>query len=156
MVTSAKQLGMCDAFLADGSQVNERQPGAGQPMPELPPSERDFLVFEAVVIHGSSTRQVAAEFDISQTRVMQVRRHVAEWIAKAVPDGLDLTPQERVRLAAHIAQGRVDFLYSQALGAWTSSQKPHTSVCRGRLTGETRTTRLARRSAVPAGRGAPE
>jgi hypothetical protein len=170
MVTSAKQLGMCDAFLAKADGM-ERRPRAGQasgvcehpadaanthlphaqpyreadasrsPENALPPSERDFLVFEAVAVHGSSTRQAAAEFDISQTRVMQVRQHVAEWIAKAVPDGLDLTPQERVRLAAHIAQGRVDFLYSQALEAWRASQKPHTSVCRGRLTGETRTTR---------------
>src|SRR5262245_6121178 len=104
MVTSAKQLGMCEAFLAGASEGNRPPQHAGQAKPELPPSERDFLVFEAVVVHGSSTRQAAAEFEISQTRVMQVRQHVAQWIAKAVPDGLDLTPQQRVRLAAHIAQ----------------------------------------------------
>jgi hypothetical protein len=97
----------------------------------LPPSERDFLVFEAVALGGASTRQVAADFGVSQTRVMQIRRHVAEWIARSVPDGLDLTPIQRVRLAAHIADGRVEFLYSQALEAWRESKRPVASACRG-------------------------
>jgi hypothetical protein len=108
---------------------------------EMPPSERDFLVFEAVAFGGSSTRQAAAEFGVSQTRIMQIRRHVAQWIARSVPEGLDLTPMQRLRLAAHIAEGRVDFLYSQALEAWRASQKPLTSECRGRLPGEPRTPR---------------
>src|SRR5688572_18778744 len=78
--------------------------------PELPPSERDFLVFEAVMFSGASTRETAAEFEISQTRVMQIRKHVAEWIARSVPDGLELSPIERLRLAVHIAEGRSDHL----------------------------------------------
>ncbi len=136
MVTATKQLEVREAFLSGESHRHN-----GSAPPELPPSERDFLVFEAVAFGGASTRQTAAEFDISQTRVMQVRRHVARWIATSVPDDLDLTPIQRLRLAAHIAEGRVEFLYSQAIGAWKASQHPHTSVCRGRLTGETRTTR---------------
>jgi len=99
--------------------------------PELPPSERDFLVFEAVMFSGASTRETAAEFEISQTRVMQIRKHVAEWIARSVPDGLELSPIERLRLAVHIAEGRSDHLYDLALGAWRESQKPATSACRG-------------------------
>ena len=115
---------------------------AGTALPELPPSERDFLVFEAVVVHGSTTRQAAAEFDLSQTRVMQVRRHVAEWIAKAVPDGLDLTPiQRECGWRRTLPRAGSIFCIRRRLAAWKSSPKPHTSVCRGRLTGETRTTR---------------
>ncbi|MCI0359245.1 MAG: hypothetical protein L0211_12265 [Planctomycetaceae bacterium] len=104
----------------------------------LTPSERDFQVFEAVAFGGASTREAASEFGISQTRVMQVRRHVAQWIATSVPEGLDLTPIQRLRLAAHIAEGRVDHLYSKALEAWRASQKPLPRECRGRSEGDPR------------------
>jgi hypothetical protein len=115
---------------ADASR-SPRADASRSPENSLPPSERDFLVFEAVAFGGASTREAAVEFEISQTRVMQVRRHVAEWIARSVPDGLDLTPIQRLRLAAHIAEGRTDHLYGLALRAWRQSQKPATSACRG-------------------------
>ena len=146
MVAATKQSEVREGRLNDGAV---RQEGASTA--EMPPSERDFLVFQAVAFGGTSTRQAAAEFGVSQTRIMQIRQHVAQWIARSVPEGLDLTPMQRLRLAAHIAEGRVDFLYSQAMDAWRASQKPVTSECRGRPTGETRTPRrLARRSALSA------
>jgi hypothetical protein len=100
-------------------------------LPHFGPSERDFLVFQAVACDGRSTRQAAEQFDISQTRVMQIRRHVAEWIAREVPEGMDLSPQERLRLAVHIANGRIDSLYSEAVEAWRESKAPVTSIRRG-------------------------
>ena len=48
---------------------------------------------------------------------MQVRRHVAEWIAKAVPDGLDLTPIQRVRLARRRTLPRAGSIFCIA-GDW--------------------------------------
>jgi hypothetical protein len=105
----------------------------------LPPSERDFQVFEEVVIGGASTRAAAVMFGVSQTRIVQVRQRVAEWMGAEVPPTPRLTPLQRLRLAAHIAEQRADFLYSQAMEGWRASQQPLTSVCRGRLGEETRT-----------------
>ena len=97
-------------------------------LPHLPPGERDFLLFEALACEGLSTRQAAERFDISQTRVMQIRKHVAEWIAREVPEGPELTPREQLRLAAYIANGRVDALDCEAMQAWRESKAPATSV----------------------------
>jgi hypothetical protein len=105
----------------------------------VPPSERDFQVFEEVVIGGASTRAAAALFGVSQTRIVQVRQRVAEWMGAEVPPTPRLTLLQRLRLAAHIAEQRADFLYSQAMDGWRASQQPQTSVCRGRLGEETRT-----------------
>jgi hypothetical protein len=105
----------------------------------MPPSERDFQVFEEVVIGGTSTRAAAAQFGVSQTRIVQVRNRVAEWMGAEVPPTPRLTPLQRLRLAAHIAEQRADFLYSKAMDGWRASQQPLTSVCRGRLGEESRT-----------------
>ncbi|MCI0360307.1 MAG: hypothetical protein L0211_17660 [Planctomycetaceae bacterium] len=133
MVAATKQSEVCESRLSDWSAGQ-----VGASPAELPPSERDFLVFEAVAFGGASTREAAGEFGLSQTRIMQIRRHVAQWIATSVPEGLDLTPLQQLRLAAHVAEGRVDFLYSQAVGAWRASQKPLPSECRGRSQGDPR------------------
>jgi hypothetical protein len=109
-------------------------------LPHLPPGERDFLLFEALACEGLSTRQAAERFDISQTRVMQIRKSVAEWIARSVPEGLDLAPRERLRLAAYIANGRVDSLYCEAMQAWRESKAPATSTRSGQ-SGELHITR---------------
>src|SRR5262245_57713020 len=98
MIASTKQREMREEFLAGDEE--HYKPALNR---ELPPSERDFLVFEAIAFGGASTRQAAAEFGISQTRVMQVHRHVARWIGTSVPDDMDLTPIQRLKLAAHIA-----------------------------------------------------
>ena len=107
----------------------------------LPPSERDFQVFESVAIDGASTRQAAAEFGVSQTRIMQIRRHVAEWMGAEVPLNPRLTPVQRLRVAAEIAERRADHLYSQAMEGWRASQQPLTSLRRGRLGDEMQKTR---------------
>jgi|GEM_PF-1232470 hypothetical protein len=136
MVTATTMLGKRETFLTGNGQSQGKVV-----MPKLPPSERDFLVFEAVAFGGTSTRQAAAEFGISQTRVMQIRREVADWIARSVPEDANLTSIQRLRVAAHIAEGRVDYLYAQAMDAWRASQQPRTSICRGGLSGEVQTTR---------------
>jgi len=107
----------------------------------LPPSERDFQVFESVVIDGASTRQAAAEFGVSQSRIVQIRRHVAEWMGAEVPETPRLTPIQRLRVAADIAERRADHLYSKAMDGWRASQQPETRICRGSLGNQTQTTR---------------
>jgi len=115
------------------SVVEQSDSRAGEtPAPQsLPPSERDFAIFRAVVVEGASTREAAEAFGLSQTRIVQIRNRVAEWIAeigKEIPLAASLPPEQQLRLAAHIAEGRCDFLYSQAVTAWRTSQRPHTTV----------------------------
>ena len=108
----------------------------------LPPSERDFEVFERVVAQGASTRAAAKEFGLSQTRIVQVRDRVAEWIAAEVPFAERLLPRQRLRLAASIASQRIDYLYSLALEAWRASQGEQTVVREGE-SGLSRVTRAS-------------
>ena len=95
----------------------------GELLSPLPPSERDFQIFEVVAFEGASTREVAQLFGLSQTRIMQVRDRVAQWIVASVPLSLRLSPFERLGLAYEIARGRLDYLYSQATEAWRSSHR---------------------------------
>jgi hypothetical protein len=106
----------------------------------LPPSERDFLVFERIVIESATTRAAAEEFGLSQTRVMQIRERVAEWIGSQVPETPRLSPRQRLSLASYIAEGRIDHLYSQAMEGWRKSQGTQTTV-RSSDHGETTITR---------------
>jgi len=106
----------------------------------LPPSERDFELYGLVATEGASTRAAAQAFGLSQTRVIQIRNRVAEWIASEVPPLARATPAQRLALAADIARNRFDFLYSQAMDAWRGSKGPQT-IMRGGLHGETTSTR---------------
>jgi hypothetical protein len=106
----------------------------------LPPGERDFQVFERVVVEGATTRQAAAQFGLSQTRIVQIRQRVAEWIGKEVPPTESLTARQRLVLAGRIAEQRIDFLYSEVMEAWRASQGSHTIIRNGD-NGETQITR---------------
>jgi len=136
MVAATKSTSLRDSLFAPEALT----PEAIAQVP-LPPSERDFQVFELVAIDGASTRQAAAEFGVSQSRIVQIRRHVAEWMGAEVPPTPRLTPIQRLRVAAEIAERRADHLYSQAMEGWRASQHPQTSICRGSSGNETRTTR---------------
>jgi hypothetical protein len=107
----------------------------------LPPSERDFDVFLLVAVENASTRAAAAQFGVSQTRIIQIRDRVAEWMAKNVPAVRRLSVRERVQLAAQIATERTNFLYSQVLEAWHNSSGEETVV---RTNGRGETTKVRR------------
>ena len=49
---------------------------------KLPPSERDFNIFEAVHLQGCSTWHMADRYRISQTRVRQLIERVTLWLAE--------------------------------------------------------------------------
>src|SRR5262245_56544613 len=88
------------------------EPTGRRPMPlshvplhqvPLPPSERDFDVYRLVAVEGESTRAAAGQFGISQTRVIQIRKHVAEWIADELPWLATGTPAQRLAVGANLA-----------------------------------------------------
>jgi hypothetical protein len=79
---------------------------------KLPPSARDFLIFERLVVENATTRTVATELGLSQTRVRQIARHVAHWLAETLPTAeADLSEAVRLRLGQHIAADRLERLY---------------------------------------------
>jgi hypothetical protein len=107
------------------------------PLAQLPPSERDFQVFEEIAADGLSTREVAAKHHLSQTRIMQIHRKVALWMA-TMPTEPQMTSVEQIRVATEVAVMRIDKLYSEAMRAWTASQQPQ-AECRGIPGSEMRT-----------------
>jgi hypothetical protein len=112
------EVGREAAEAASGGQLEQPQ----ELLKRVPPSGRDFELFEEVVIDGFSTRGAASRFKISQTRVCQVVARVRQWVHEVVPaeDG-KLTAGQQLRLAMGIAGDRLDSLYSKALTGWNSS-----------------------------------
>jgi hypothetical protein len=93
--------------------------------PSMPPSPRDLEVYEFVAVRSKTTREAAAAFGISQTRVRQVLARVVEFLVQVVPADDDEHTQERKLAAAQWAAGmRLDFLYGQAMEMWRKSQEP--------------------------------
>jgi hypothetical protein len=91
----------------------------------MPPSPRDLEVYEFVAVRSKTTREAAAAFGISQTRVRQVLARVVEFLVQVVPADDDEHTQERKLAAAQWAAGmRLDFLYGQAMEMWRRSQEP--------------------------------
>jgi len=145
MITSVAQVesGM-DVDLLPGVSPTTGERGAESPadlLQNLPPSGRDFEVFEHVVVGGGTTRSAAQEFKISQTRVCQVLERVRAWMDEVTPSAADeQVSQKRLQLAEGLAADRLDHLYGQAIEGWRKSEG---EVERIRLTsfGEKLTTR---------------
>jgi hypothetical protein len=95
-----------------------------------PPTERDLQLYEAVAVVGLSSRTAAAVFGISQTRVLQVRQRMEEWIGRYVPRSVEtLSPRERLIVAADLADRRSQMLFSEAMEAWRASQDAARERC---------------------------
>lgn len=94
----------------------------------LPPSGRDFDVYRRTAVEGRTTRDVAAEFNISQTRVMQLRIKVFEWIGTHVPPLARLDPAERLRVAETLACEQLQVQYEEAMEAWRKSASAERST----------------------------
>jgi hypothetical protein len=107
-----------------------------------PPDERDWALFEAVSVGGLSSRKAAEKFGISQTRVQQIRRHVAEWLAVVCGPEVGLSPSERICAAIELAERRCNYIYSEAMEAWRASQEPQVSTRLGPGGHEIKTTTL--------------
>jgi hypothetical protein len=132
---------MIATTMLQDSEVNLSSRGP-QILPRpLPPSERDFEVFLLVMVENASTRAAAAQFGVSQTRIMQIRDRVAEWIGKNVPASVRLGVRERVLLSAHIAGERTNHLLALVVEAWHQSRGEEQVI---RTNGRGETTQVRR------------
>src|SRR5262249_23923307 len=70
-----------------------------------------------------STRQAAADFSLSQTRIRQIVQHVAQWLAQSLPPSCEATDAAWLRLALHIAADRLQMIYGEALHGWRATHE---------------------------------
>lgn len=93
-------------------------------LPEMPPSARDFALYEFVAAQSKTTREAAEEFGISQTRVRQVLAKVVEFLVEALPgDDGEHTAEQKLAAAERLANMRLDYLYGESLGEWRRSRE---------------------------------
>lgn len=93
------------------------------------PTDRDLAVYRATTCENRSQRDVAREFQLSQTRVCQLIKQVECWISKRTPRALlGFSKAERLNLAVHLERDRLNYLYGQAVTAWQASTKPVVTV----------------------------
>src|SRR5437870_6403172 len=84
----------------------------------LPPTGRDFLAYQRLVVDAASTRTVAAELNISQTRVRQIVRRVLDWLQQTLPEDTETSQAGQLRVARYIAADRLERYYCEANRAW--------------------------------------
>ena len=93
----------------------------------LLPGERAFEIYRMIEVDGVSTRAVAQQVGLSQTRVVQLRDSVEHWVARQPAANAGMTKQQRVQAAEYKAGLRLDHLYSLALEAYRRSEGPEVS-----------------------------
>lgn len=86
--------------------------------PNFPPSNRDFQVYQRVVLEAATTRQVASDFSLSQTRIRQIVQRVSQWLANTLPRPSEADDSAYLRLAQHVATDRLQYVYGQAMRGW--------------------------------------
>lgn len=84
----------------------------------LPPSGRDFLIYQRITVDHASTWTVAEELHISQTRVRQIVKKVLHWLAQSLPADSDLDDAAKLRLSQHIAADRLQHYLIEANRLW--------------------------------------
>jgi hypothetical protein len=89
----------------------------------IPPIARDFLAYQRILIDQASTRQVAAELQISQTRVRQIVRRLTDWLLQNLPPTDENLEAARLRLAQCIAADRLDRYLREADQAWRQTHE---------------------------------
>ena len=108
---------------------------------QLPPSERDFAVYEEVVVRCHSTRMVAGVYEISQTRVCQIVERVWQWQVKVLPriDG-DAAPEVLLKASKYLAVDRLNELYIETMQSFAASKGEQVKRRRDSLGHEITTT----------------
>lgn len=87
------------------------------------PSERDLEIYRLTTAQGLTTRAIAEQMGISQTRVRQVNEQVLKWMGDVLPEGAAEMPEAtRLLVAQQITTSRLDYLYGEAIAAWRASQ----------------------------------
>ena len=89
-----------------------------------PPSARDRLIFEAVVVKGRGQCEVAAEQGVSQPRVSQIVAEVGVWLDRALPQARQSEDASgELEVAKFVACAQIDFLFQQTLQDIAESRK---------------------------------
>jgi hypothetical protein len=104
------------------------------PTRKLPPSERDFDIYEAAHVAQRSTRFLAAQYKISQTRVRQIVGRVVQWLAEVLPPKADIDKEKEVYLARQIAADRFQHQLEDTTELWDSTRDTRYAGLRIRLT----------------------
>jgi len=73
----------------------------------LPPTSRDFEIFEQNQVHFLSTRHIADKHGLSQTRVRQIVARVTNWLAAHLPAKSEAEKEAELRLAQHLAAAQL-------------------------------------------------
>src|SRR5687768_9706311 len=90
----------------------------------LPPSGRDFEVYDLVMVEQQSTREAADACGLSQTRIRQIVARVEAFLAEVVTADGKITREQRVRLGEMIAAERLRFFIQRAFRSFERSQGP--------------------------------
>ena len=101
---------------------------------KLPPTDRDFEIYDAIHIAGLSTRCQADLHHISQTRVRQIVRRVVEWLGEVLPPQTKVAKEQETHLARQIAADRFQRQLEQATTFWDMTQDVKYAGIRIRLT----------------------
>ena len=89
-----------------------------------PPSARDRLIFEAVVVQRRGQCEVAAEQGISQPRVSQIVAEVGAWLDRALPRARqNESPTGEIAVGMFVAGAQIDFLLQMTLHDLQESRK---------------------------------
>jgi hypothetical protein len=89
-----------------------------------PPSARDRLIFEAVVVKGRGQGEVAAEHGVSQPRVSQIVAEVGAWLDRALPQARqNKSTSEEMAVGMYVFEAQIDFLLQQTLHDLAESRK---------------------------------
>jgi hypothetical protein len=123
---------------ARGGARNPEFASADQPTAtasrKLPPTERDFEIYEAVHVCNCSTWSQARKHQISQTRVRQVIRRVVEWLGEVLPPQAKVAREQEVHLARQIAADRFQRQLEEATTFWNQTREMKYAGLRIRLT----------------------
>src|SRR5882724_823422 len=104
------------------------------PSQKLPPTDRDFEIYDAIHIAGLSTRCQADKWEISQTRVRQIVRRVVEWLGEVLPPQTKVAREQETHLARQIAADRFQRQLEQTTTFWDMTQDVKYAGLRIRLT----------------------
>src|SRR5947209_9792905 len=109
-------------------------PESFQPSRKLPPSDRDFEIYEAVHIQNRSTWLLADRYNLSQTRVRQIIRRVVEWLGEVLPPQAQVAKEQELYLARQIAADRFQHQLEEITTLWEETRESKYAGIRIRLT----------------------
>lgn len=118
-----------------------------------PPSARDRLIFEAVVVKGRGQGEVASEQGISQPRVSQIVAEVGEWLDRALPRARQQESSAgELAVGQYVAEAQINFLLEQTMQFIAESKQDRVTEKAG-MRGEERwlETKIQIRPLVPVG-----